>query len=136
MKTLTKVIKSALLSLILQSSLYAQDILTFNDGRAINTVILEIDALTIKYKMHDHQDGPLRSALQKEVHKIVYENGIVGFFTQEPNAIKGKPLDSPGIPLHLRLVLLLSLMLPHLPLAQLVESLAQEFDRPPRDQDF
>ncbi len=54
----------------------AQDILYKMDNTKLETKILEITPLEIKYKLYTYQDGPIITILKNEVALIIYQNGI------------------------------------------------------------
>ncbi len=58
------------------SLLCAQDILYKKDNTKIETKILEITPLEIKYKLFTYQDGPIITISKKDVALIIYQNGL------------------------------------------------------------
>lgn len=56
-------------------SLRGQDIIIKNDKTEIQAKVMEIGEYTIKYKLFNHLDGPVRLLNKSEIFMIIYENG-------------------------------------------------------------
>ncbi|OMP29951.1 hypothetical protein BKM32_15215 [Mangrovimonas sp. DI 80] len=54
---------------------FGQDVIVKLDGEEIESKVLEITPESIKYKLFDFQDGPLRNISKEQVALIIYENG-------------------------------------------------------------
>lgn len=80
-----KIILSLLLCLI-SHSLYAQDIITFRDGKSVKAKVLEITQTEIKYKRFSNLDGPLYTINKNTVTQIQYKGGDIEEFSNEPVA--------------------------------------------------
>lgn len=79
--------KRAILSLILiviTQSIFAQDIITFTDGKSVKAKVLEITQTEIKYKKYSNLDGPLYTINKNTVMQIKYKGGDVEEFSNEP----------------------------------------------------
>lgn len=80
-----KIILSLLLCLI-SHTLYAQDIITFRDGKSVKAKVLEITQTEIKYKRFSNLDGPLYTINKNTVTQIQYKGGDIEEFSNEPVA--------------------------------------------------
>ena len=80
-----KIILSLILCLIAHS-LYAQDIITFTDGKSVKAKVLEISQTEIKYKRFSNLDGPLYTINKNTVSQIQYQGGDIEEFSNEPVA--------------------------------------------------
>lgn len=80
-----KIILVLLLCLI-SHSLYAQDIITFRDGKSVKAKVLEITQTEIKYKRFSNLDGPLYTIDKNTVTQIQYKGGDIEEFSNEPVA--------------------------------------------------
>lgn len=75
-----KIIIALLLSHI-SSSVFAQDIITFADGKTVEAKVLEITQEEIKYKKYRYQEGPMYSVSKVAVKQIKYAYGETEEFT-------------------------------------------------------
>ncbi len=64
-----------LVTLLLFSTLNAQDFIYKNDGGEIEAKVVEITTDVIKYKIFEFQDGPIYNVEIDDIFMIVYENG-------------------------------------------------------------
>lgn len=73
----------------------AQDVIYTISKDSILAKIIEVNDADIKYKKWGNVEGALYSTSKKNIHKIVYQNGMVENYTnyfkrqKEPNLIKG-----------------------------------------------
>lgn len=72
-----------LVSLAWNFSVNAQDKIYRNNGKVINSKIIEIGLDEIKYKDFDNPDGPTQSIDIDRISKIKFENGRVQIIQQE-----------------------------------------------------
>ncbi|MCT4613532.1 MAG: hypothetical protein N4A49_01505 [Marinifilaceae bacterium] len=61
--------------LTIGNQLTAQDIIVKKDGSELQTKVIEISLNTIKYRLFNQQNGPIRNIEKKAVFMIIYENG-------------------------------------------------------------
>ncbi|WP_314296462.1 hypothetical protein [Capnocytophaga gingivalis] len=82
----------------------AQDIIYTISKDSILAKIIEVNDTDIKYKKWENIEGALYSTSKKNVHKIVYQSGMVENYTnyfkrqKEPNLIKGSRIFLDFIP--------------------------------------
>jgi hypothetical protein len=69
-----------LLSVLITTSVFAQDIIVTQDGRKINSKVTEINENDIRYKNFENLDGPTYTIKKSETATIIYENGQVDVF--------------------------------------------------------
>ena len=84
-----KLIITILGALLINISI-AQDIIYKSDGTEIKTKIIEITTETIKYKMFDQLDGPVRNILISDVFMVIDEDGTREVFKDESNTSEDK----------------------------------------------
>jgi len=70
-------------SLLIISSVCAQDIIVTTDARKIEAKILEVSLTEIKYKEMDNLDGPTFILGTNNINSIIYANGKVVVYVQE-----------------------------------------------------
>lgn len=73
----------------------AQDVMTQLYGRTtvdVKVKVLSIFSDTVIYKRWGNLDGPSYEIKRQDIHKIVYENGNVDYFTPLPKSPKYKPV--------------------------------------------
>lgn len=75
-------------TLLLTSSLWAQDIIVTTDSKKIEAKILEVSDLEIKYKEKDYLDGPTFVMATDKISSVLYANGKVVLYNQTPAAEK------------------------------------------------
>ena len=75
-------------TLLLTSSLWAQDIIVTTDSKKIEAKILEVSDLEIKYKEKDYLDGPTFVMTTDKISSVLYANGRVVLYNQTPAAEK------------------------------------------------
>jgi hypothetical protein len=63
------------LAILMTSHIFSQDVIIKNDKSEIKAKVIEIQETTIKYKLYDFLEGPLRNISVSEVFMIIYENG-------------------------------------------------------------
>lgn len=73
-------------TLLLTSSLWAQDIIVTTDSKKIEAKILEVSDLEIKYKEKDYLDGPTFVMATDKISSVLYANGKVVLYNQTPAA--------------------------------------------------
>lgn len=82
----------------------AQDIIYTISKDSILAKIIEVNDTDIKYKKWENIEGALYSTSKKNIHKIVYQGGMVENYTnyfkrqEEPNLIKGSRIFLEFIP--------------------------------------
>ncbi len=64
-----------LLSLAAFFTSTAQDRIYFNDSRAVDAIVDEVNDMYIYYRLFNNPGGPTCSTSVHNVHKIVYQNG-------------------------------------------------------------
>ncbi len=64
------------LSLLYSTTLFCQDLLIKKDSSRIEVKLLEINPMTLKYKLYSNLNGPDYIIDKKEVAFIIYQNGI------------------------------------------------------------
>lgn len=74
------------------NALFSQDLIIKNDKSEIKAKVIEIQEASIKYKLFDFQEGPLRSISTSDVFMIIYESGRRETFG---TAEEEKPIQSP-----------------------------------------
>jgi hypothetical protein len=72
------------LAIFINCHLFSQDIIIKNDKSEIKAKVLEIQEATIKYKLFEFLDGPIRNIAISDVFMIIYENGKRETFTVIP----------------------------------------------------
>lgn len=77
---------------------WAQDIITFRDGRQTEAKILEVTQSEIKYKKFRNTDGPLYTIGQHEVANIKYEYGEVEDYSSKTTAKFETTKEEPAQP--------------------------------------
>lgn len=70
----------------------AQDIIVTKDAKRIEAKIQEISSTEIKYKKFTYQDGPLFVLSVAEVNTILFENGDVQVFHEQPTQVQSTPV--------------------------------------------
>ena len=75
-------------TLLLTSSLWAQDIIVTTDSKKIEAKILEVSDTEIKYKEKDYLDGPTFVMATNKISSVLYSNGKVVLYNQSPAAEK------------------------------------------------
>ncbi len=77
----------AFLFVLFAFSTYAQDVITFTDGRTLQAKITDLNEPDyVKYKKFDNQDGPTYTVPLNTISKIKYANGSEESFTSTPPA--------------------------------------------------
>lgn len=54
---------------------FAQDVIVKRDGTEIKSKVIEISDLTLKYRLFQDSDGPIRNINKSDVFMIIYQNG-------------------------------------------------------------
>ena len=67
-------------------AVWAQDIIVTKDAKKIDAKILEVSKSEIKYKEFTYQDGPTFILNTSELVTIIYANGKVELYNQDPMA--------------------------------------------------
>ena len=80
-----KKISLILLSVLITSFAFAQDVIITKDGKKIESKILEVNEYDIKYKNFENPDGPTYTMKKSEIATIVYEGGQVDVFNMDVN---------------------------------------------------
>lgn len=75
-------------TLLLTSSLWAQDIIVTTDSKKIEAKILEVSDTEIKYKEKDYLEGPTFVMATNKISSVLYSNGKVVLYNQSPAAEK------------------------------------------------
>jgi len=86
----TKILTLGILVTFVTNALFSQDIIVKNDKSEIKAKIIEIQETSIKYKLFEFLEGPLRNISVSDVFMIVYENGKRETF----GTIEEKPVQS------------------------------------------
>ena len=60
------------------------DLIITNSSERIDAVIIEVTSTEIKYKQADFQTGPTFVLAKSEIASIIYSNGQVQTFQQQP----------------------------------------------------
>ena len=63
---------------------FGQDVVKFKNGIDLKVKVQEINPKEIKYKRFDNLDGPLIVVEKSEINTIIYQNGVVDYFTTAP----------------------------------------------------
>ncbi len=71
----TKVLILGILVAFATNALFSQDVIVKKDKSEIKAKIIEIQEASIKYKLFEFLDGPLRNISISDVFMIIYENG-------------------------------------------------------------
>ena len=89
-----KILTMCLCALLLNVSLFAQDIIITKDAQKIEAKILEVSKTEIKYKEKSNLEGPTFTLETKEISSIIYSNGQVKVYNQPT---KGEVLEKQTI---------------------------------------
>jgi hypothetical protein len=73
--------------LLLTNNALSQDIIVQTNGDEIEVKVIEITSETIKYRLFENLDGPLRNINISNVFMIIYENGSRETFTSQQQSI-------------------------------------------------
>jgi hypothetical protein len=73
-----------MVTLLLASSLWAQDIIVTTDSKKIEAKILEVSDSEIKYKEKEYLDGPTFVMATNKISSVLYANGKVVLYNQSP----------------------------------------------------
>jgi hypothetical protein len=65
-------------------TIFAQDIIVTKDAKRIDAKVLEINIDNVRYKDSQNPDGPIYTILKSDIASIVYENGQVETFSNQP----------------------------------------------------
>lgn len=65
-------------------SAYAQDVIITRDAKRVEAKILEVSSSEIKYKEFNNLEGPTFVLTTAEINTIIYQNGTVKVFDQQP----------------------------------------------------
>ena len=66
----------------------AQDVIVKKDGSIIQSKVMEINGVEIKYKKWSNQEGPMYSIIRSEVNSINFQNGEVELFANETQSTR------------------------------------------------
>ena len=72
------------IALLMVSATWAQDIIVTTDAKKIEAKILEVSKSEIKYKKTSNPDGPTFVISTDEITTIIYSNGEVELYNQQP----------------------------------------------------
>lgn len=61
----------------------AQDVIVKRDGSTIQSKVIEINGIEIKFKKWSNLDGPIYSINRSDVDSVIYQNGEVELITSE-----------------------------------------------------
>ncbi len=79
------------MALLLSAAImYAQDIITLNNGQTINAQVAEVGINEVKYYKSANLQGPVYVAAKSEVRQITYANGSKDVFAitqQQPTTV-------------------------------------------------
>jgi hypothetical protein len=75
-----------LLTLLVSSFSFAQDMIYMNDGSIIESKVVEIEKKEIKYKKFKNLSGPDYRIQKEDVIKITYESGAEDVFNESKNS--------------------------------------------------
>ena len=89
-----------LLSLLVITPLFAQDMIVRRDGTIIQSKVMEVSSSEIKYKKASNPDGPLYTLKLSEILSINYQNGEVERYDniKEDANVTSDPKGSPTEP--------------------------------------
>jgi hypothetical protein len=79
-----------LTSVLLLTTLNAQDLILRRNGDEISAKVQEVGITEIKYKKFDNPNGPIYTILKSDVFLIKYENGTKDVFPAENNEQQNK----------------------------------------------
>ena len=79
-------------ALMASLSLYAQDIIVTKDAKKIEAKILEVSKSEIKYKEKDNLEGPTFVLETNEINSIIYSNGKVVLYDNQPTNAPAKSI--------------------------------------------
>lgn len=93
-----KKILLVLLSVLITSSAFAQDIIVTKEGKKIESKVLEVNVDDIKFKNLDNVDGPIYTMRKSEIATILYANGQVDVFNMNLHTVPAQyPIQQPYI---------------------------------------
>lgn len=72
--------------LLMGVSASAQDIIVTKDGKKTEAKVTEVEVDVIKYKKYGDDNGPTYTIKKSDISTILYENGTVDVFKDEPQA--------------------------------------------------
>ena len=72
----------------------AQDLIILRNGDEVQSKVLEISTLEIKYKRFDNPEGPIYTIEKSEVFLIKYQNGTKDVFNEDRLKSEPKVVDS------------------------------------------
>ncbi|MCF8234361.1 MAG: hypothetical protein K9J33_06050 [Bacteroidales bacterium] len=78
-----KLLLTTLVAFLFPCLLWSQDIIFRNDGKDIESLIIEVGTENIKYKKFNNPNGPVYIMKKSEIFMIRYENGTKDLLHQE-----------------------------------------------------
>lgn len=78
-------------ALVASITLFAQDIIVTKEAKKIEAKILEVSKTEIKYKELDNLDGPTFILGTEDINSIIYSNGKVALFNDNPSVENKEP---------------------------------------------
>ena len=80
-KTIFRSVIAVAIFLTSSATVFAQDVITLNNGVDIKVVVEEVRMNDIRYKRFDNLNGPVYTLPKSEIFRIVYENGTMDVFS-------------------------------------------------------
>ena len=71
---------SAMCFIAFTCACFAQDVIVTKDSKKIEAKVTEVNLDNVKYKIFDHQDGPVYTLPKGNIVSITYQNGLVDRF--------------------------------------------------------
>ena len=95
-----KKIFSIVVTMLVALQVFAVDVIVTKSAQRIEAKITEVSSTEIKYKEANNLNGPLFVLTTAEISTIIYENGTVKVFDQQPAAQQsyGQPVGTYGNP--------------------------------------
>ena len=81
-----RILSYCILAIMATASLFAQDIIVTTDAQKIEAKIIEVSKSEIKYKEKDNLNGPTFVLETKEISSVIYSNGKVVLYNQQPSS--------------------------------------------------
>lgn len=80
---------SLFLFFVTNTNLYSQDVIVLTDGEEIEANVVEITTETIKFRIFQNPQGPLRNIRINDVFMIIYEDGSRESFSSSMSNTRG-----------------------------------------------
>ncbi|MDR2039375.1 MAG: PorT family protein [Bacteroidales bacterium] len=89
---------SALCVIAFSCACFAQDVIVTKDSKKIEAKVTEISVEHVKYRLFNHQDGPVYTLPKSDIVTIVYQNGTVETFVSETTPTKTSQASPKTVP--------------------------------------